>query len=49
MSDGDHPTTTKSDLIGWTPQMVFWNTLGTIIGGVSGVAALAIAVVALLK
>ena len=45
MSDSDE----TPDRLGWTPQMVFYNTVGTIIGGVAGVAALVIALVALIK
>lgn len=33
----------------WTPQMVFWNTLGTVTGAVLSGAALVIAIIALLK
>jgi hypothetical protein len=33
----------------WSPQMAFWNTVGTIVGSVAGLAALVIAIVALLR
>jgi hypothetical protein len=48
MDTSDEPVT-KPDLVGWTPQLVFWNTVGTIVGGVAGIAALVVAAVALLK
>lgn len=32
----------------WTPRMVFINTIATVLGGLTGVAALVVAVVALL-
>lgn len=34
---------------GWTPRTVYWNTLGTLVGAASGLVALAIALVALLR
>ena len=34
---------------GWTPRTVYWNTLGTLVGAISGLAALAVALVALLR
>ena len=34
---------------GWTPRMVYVNTLGTLVGAISGLAALAIALVVLLR
>lgn len=33
----------------WTPQLVFWNTIGTCAGAVLGVAAILISLVALLR
>ena len=33
----------------WTPKIVFYNTLGTLLGAVFGMAALLIALVALLR
>lgn len=33
----------------WTPRFVFWNTLGTIMGAISGLAALGIALLVLLR
>lgn len=48
MADTDEPIVTRSDLIGWTPKMVFYNTLGTIIGGVAGVASLILSAIALI-
>lgn len=47
-SDENAPVT-KADLVGWTPSLVFWNTVGTVIGGVSGLAALVVASLALLR
>lgn len=41
MAEGDENVATKSDTA-WTPQMVFWNTVGTIIGGAAGLVALVI-------
>jgi len=32
---------------GWTPGLAFWNTVGTILGALSGVAALVLSGVAL--
>ena len=32
---------------GWTARMAFWNTLGTILGAFSGVAALVLSAVAI--
>jgi hypothetical protein len=32
---------------GWTARMAFWNTLGTVVGAFSGVAALVLSAVAI--
>ena len=42
MDDGDNRA-------GWTPQMVFWNTLGTCAGALLGAVALVISLVAILR
>lgn len=34
---------------GWTPNMVLWNTIGTVLGAVFGGSALVISLVALLR
>ena len=33
----------------WTPQLVFWNTAGTVAGAMFGIVAILISLVALLK
>lgn len=33
----------------WTPQMAFWNTVGTVLGAITSMAALLIALVALMR
>lgn len=42
MDDGDNRS-------GWTPQMVFWNTVGTCLGAVFGAVALVIALFVLIR
>lgn len=32
----------------WTPRAVFWNTFGTVIGGLASVAALGVSVIAII-
>jgi len=45
MTDGDENVVTKQDLLGWTPRLVFWNTIGTLLGGAAGLVALVIVLV----
>ena len=56
MDESDEPPSRFATLVGvrymdsrdqaWTYRLAFWNTVGTIIGAISGICALAVSVVA---